>query len=490
MSPNRSQWPLILLPVLGVCFWFIVGFPMADRNESFIWITYLEQFSFAEIIQTPIPSIRNFRPLAQVATWSLYHLAGGSGILVQTLNFGLLCTAILTMVSLTPSAKLSDVRLLYLLMSILYFPTFAYVFNLHGIFYSVILLIVALLLKAGENVLIRWKKWIAISAILSFFHPLILVLNVAYMLGWLMQRRSVSVNRIIFAASALAIMFVLLHVLLPFSLFSVINVQNLLGTLRNLESHYLLKVFSLLLCALPFFGRQRRQQIWLLAIIVFYLPVALIMDLPILLLLSILILFNQIIEKNWALACLVAAAISFPLAVGSGSPTKASIFVFLLPYILTLPLPFSIINDDRIPRFTAALTIAGIVLCALVIRLEATIPVLSSLIGPVLVEKGKTYQLKSALVLATQQTPPRRILFLQEKQGNIRDRGQPKDRHNFPPTKQDELDVYQDYLLSGRASGRWYVVFGTEFPSDTLMLVHVLRERNCKPAYIYQARNE
>jgi hypothetical protein len=102
--------------VLGISFWFLLAFPFADRNESYIWITYLEKYSFPEIIQNPIPSIRGFRPLAQGATWCLYHLSGGNGILIQWINFVLLCAAIWVVIPLTQWAKLYEVHLFYLMM--------------------------------------------------------------------------------------------------------------------------------------------------------------------------------------------------------------------------------------------------------------------------------------------------------------------------------------------------------------------------------------
>jgi hypothetical protein len=123
--------------------------------------------------------------------------------------------------------------------------------------------------------------------------------------------------------------------------------------------------------------------------------------------------------------------------------------------------------------------------------MEIKVPVLSNVISPVLVEKGKSYQLESALILAGEEDPPRRIRFLQEKPGNIRDYGQPRQRDNFPPTKQIELDAYQHYLFSEHAWDTlpvWYLVFGTAARSDTLRVIHTLEEKNCQPAYLYASR--
>jgi hypothetical protein len=228
----------------------------------------------------------------------------------------------------------------------------------------------------------------------------------------------------------------------------------------------------------------------LLAVIVIYLPLAIIYDLPFLLLLGFLIALSLTIERKWSLVGIVAAAFFFPLAVGSGAPTKASIFLFLLPHVLLRSSFFSFDHKVWIPKAISLAMLIAIICCAVLIRLEIKIPLLSPLVRPLLVEKGKTYQLEKALILAQQQTPYRRIKFLQEKQANIRDKRQPKERDNFPPTKQKEFDVYQNYKLPERLSTTlptWYIAFGTELPNDTLLLLHTLYEKNCKPAYIYEA---
>ncbi|MEX2232397.1 MAG: hypothetical protein WD824_09570 [Cyclobacteriaceae bacterium] len=489
MSHIRNHWLLVLLPVLGFSFWFLLGFPFADRNESYIWITYLQQYSFLEIIQNPIPSIRSFRPLAQGATWCLYQLSGANGTLVQLINFVMLCVAIWIMIPLTHVSKLPDVRLFYLMIGFIYFSAFYYIFNLHGIFYSVILSLIALFLKAQDEVLTNWKKWFLISAILTMFHPFILIFYVAYLVGWLIEKQQVDKDKIIVLGSILVVLFVLLKLLLPFPIFSVIDIQNLAGTMRNVETHFVIKAFTLILCTLTFLDKTRHQQTLQLAIIAIYLPLAIIYDLPFLFLLAFLIVLSLVVERKWSLAGLVVAAISFPLAVGSGAPTKACIFIFLLPYLLLRPLSFSFVVNDRMPKAIAVAVFAGIICCAALIRSEVKIPLLSDLISPILVEKGKTYQLHKALVLAQQQTPQRLIRFLQQKQANIREKGQPKQRDNFPPTKQKELDTFQYYTLPKHLWDTlpiWYIAFGTPLPNDTFALIYTLEEKNCKPAYIYE----
>lgn len=490
MSQIKHHWLLIVLPVLGIGFWFFLAFPLADRNESYVWITYLQKYSFVEIIHNPIPSVRSFRPLAQAATWCLYHLSGSNGIIVQLINFVLLCVAVWIMIPLTKVSLLFEVRLFYVLIGIIYFHALYYIFNLHGIFYSVILLMIALFLKAEEGVLTNWKKWFLISFVLAFFHPFILIFYVGYLVGWLAEKKQVDRNKIMLLTFIMVASLVLLKLLSPFPMHSVINIQNLMGTMRNVETYNVIKTFTLLLCLLTFLNKTPQQRVLLLVVITVYLPLAIIYDLPFLFLLGFLIVLSLAIERKWSLACLVVAAIFFPIAVGSGAPTKASIFIFLLPHVLLRPLSFSFVIKDWIPKAIALAMLAGITCCAVLIRLEVKIPLLSSLVRPILVEKGKTYQLKKALKLAKQQSPPRQIRFLQEKPANIRDDGQPKKRDNFPPTKQNELDIYQHYALQEQGWNSlptWYMAFGTDLPNDTLRLVYTLREKNCKPAYIYEA---
>ncbi|HEX8041255.1 MAG TPA: hypothetical protein VF490_19035 [Chryseosolibacter sp.] len=486
----KNAGPLFILPVLGVSFWFAIAFPFGDRNESYLWIASLQESSFTEIVQHPIPSIRTFRPLAQGLTWCLYHLSGENGILTQVTNFVLLCVAIWMMIPLLEVSKRPYMRLLYLVIGFVYFSAFYYIFNLHGVFYSPMLVLIVFFLKAQDGVLRNWKWWLLACFILAFFHPLILVCFVAYVSGWLIEKRHVDMDKIILLGFILVILLILLNMFLPVPIQSVINVQNIVGTTRNVENHVVTKIFTLLFCFLAMLSGPRNQRVLLGGMIAAYLVAAAIYDLPFLLLLGFLILLTLVMEKRWSLAALVAAVIAFPLAVGSGAPTKASIFIFLLPYLLLRSLPLPVMNE-WVPRVTGIAGLAVITFCAMMVRMEINVPMLSPTISPVLVEKGKSYQLESALALAGRENPPRRIRFLQEKPGNIRDYGQPRERDNFPPTKQGELDVYQRYLFSGhvwKSLPVWYLAFGSPLERDTLRVIDTLREENCKPAYLYAPR--
>jgi len=492
MSHSKNHWLSFILPVLGIGFWFAIAYPFADRNESYTWIAWLREYSFIDIVQKPIPSIRNFRPMAQALTWCLYHLSGENGIIIQLMNFIALCAAIWIMISLTEAPRRFYLRLLYLMTGLIYISAFYYIFNLHGIFYSPILLMVALLLKAQEGVLIRWRKWLPISAVLGFFHPLIFVFYVAYVCGWIIERQAPGRYKLVLPVFLAAGLIILLNMVLPFSLFSVINTENILGTMRNVENHIIVRSFTLLLCLLTLVNKPPPLKAIFSGIIIMYVTTALIYNLPFLFLLGFLVLASLVIEGKWSLAGVASAAILFPIAVGSGAPTKASIFIFLLPYLLLRPVsvPVSAITE-RIPKTIALVLLAGIAVCAALVRNELRVPILSSMIRPILVEKGKTYQLQKALMLAHQGKPLRRIRFLQEKPANIRDYGQPRERDNFPPTKQKELDVFQRHVFSEQGlsmSAVWYMSFGTPVENDTLTVIHTLEEENCRPAYLYEVR--
>ena len=477
-----------MLPMSGFAFWFLIAFPIGDRNESYIWIAYLQQFSLPEIVQNAIPSIRGFRPLAQAVTWCLYHLSGQNGVLVQFMSFILLCVATGVIVSLTPKDKSFIVRLLYLVMGFVYFPAFYYIFNLHGIFYSVILLTVAMMLKADEGVVLHWRRWFPAAIILALFHPLILLLYLGLAAGWMLERKQIGTARIGLFAVLFMLSMALIRALVPFSMTSLIDVQNLLGTMNNVERHTVVKLFTFALCLLTLRTKHPGHRMLLLVLMLLYTPLAIVYDLPLLLLLGLLAVTTLVMMRKWSMAGILVTALLFPLAVGSGAPTKASVFLFLIPYALLPCLPVNYSPKQWIAAGVSIIMMAGIVICAALIRLEAKIPVVSRLVRPLLVEKGKTYQLERALEMAAAEVPPRRIVFLQEKQLGIRDSGQPEDRSDFPPTKQKELDVYQQFKLTGRLDGApvWYMAFGSELPADTLVLVHAIQERNCEAAYVYE----
>lgn len=491
MDIRKQPWIYFIIPVLGVCFWFIIGYPFANRNESYLWVTFLEQSSFLDILQNPIPSIRNFRPLAQALTWILYHLSGGNGLLVQFLNFTLLCISIWIMIPLLDRSKSLVFRFAYLILGFIYIPAFYFVFNLHGIFYSPILLFVATLLRAHEDVLLHWKKWFIISLALTFFHPFMVLFYVAFLVGLYIEREHFKVQQIITLAAILVTLGVIVNLLLPFPVFSVINIQNLLGTARNVEAHLIIKIFTFVLCLITILQRPRIQQYILICCIIVYLPISIVFNFPLLLLLGGLTLFNLVTQKRWAVAGLVAVSIAFPLAVGSGAPTKASIFIFLVPYLLLADLTIPWNLELKVFRTLSLMTTMLVLTAAILLRNGTSIPYLTGMIKPLLVEKGKTFQLEQALAEAQKSTPPNRIQFIQEKQGNIRDHGQPKNRDFFPPTKQKELDSYQHFLLQKHQSENlpvWYISFGESIQTDTLEFVTAINDKNCKPLYVYQLR--
>lgn len=493
MQQQKLHWSIALIPVMGLSFWFLLGFPFANRNESYLWIAYLEQFSFLEIIENPIPSIRNFRPLAQIVTWLLYHFAGNSGILVQLINFLVLCAAVSVMTSLTDREQSIGYRIAYMLMGFIYIPAFYYIFNLHGIFYSPILLFIACLIKADQKVLTQWKKWLIISVVIAFFHPFMILFYAAFLVGHYIRKEHLNTKQIAILAAIIAILMFFVSLLLPFPVLSLIDVKNLLGSTRNVESSTIISLFTLLLCVIGLIQKPRWQQYFLGGILLAYLPLCWFFNLPLLLLLGILLTINLIHTKNWPLAGLLVVSFSFPLVVGSGAPTKVCMFIFLVPYLLQWQPAFNInLQPVILKTGVAGFIIISSTVGALVLRVGADIPVLSKLVAPVLVEKGKTFQLETILREAQKQREVPHLHFLQEKQANIRDYGQPKKRDLFPPTKQKELNAYQQFLSKEKKTSNnviWYLSFGEPSAIDTLKLIKTINEKNCKPLYVYETKS-
>ena len=74
------------LAVLGISFWFVIGFPFANHNESFVIVTQLEHMSFSDVLVDRIYPVANYRPLGQAAAWLGYTLRGGSIGTLHTLH--------------------------------------------------------------------------------------------------------------------------------------------------------------------------------------------------------------------------------------------------------------------------------------------------------------------------------------------------------------------------------------------------------------------
>lgn len=67
-----------VLASVSVTFFFLLGFPFGNHNESLAWQVQLEQTDFVEVLTVKFFPVATHRPLGQVLAWFAFYLTGGS----------------------------------------------------------------------------------------------------------------------------------------------------------------------------------------------------------------------------------------------------------------------------------------------------------------------------------------------------------------------------------------------------------------------------
>ncbi|MGH3055479.1 MAG: hypothetical protein ACRDL7_10935, partial [Gaiellaceae bacterium] len=245
--------PLALLATAGIWFWFLVGFPFANHNESYDWVVWLERLDFRGALAGNLPSVTSLRPLATGLAWLLYRCAGRSIAPVELLNFAVTLMAWNALLLACTERRLFT--LLALLTGGVFFSGYLYLFHLHGIFYGPLLLMLAGLIHESVR---GWSgpalaRWCAIALLMALVHPFSLVFFVAVAFASPFEfaplRRAPSL-----AWLALACVLCLLAVraLVPAGRFSPLDQgpAALVTSFRMVEVHPLISAVALLLATL------------------------------------------------------------------------------------------------------------------------------------------------------------------------------------------------------------------------------------------------
>jgi hypothetical protein len=200
-------------------------------------------------------------------------------------------------------------------------------------------------------------------------------------------------------------------------------------------------------------------------------------------------LIKTMIDKNWALAALIAAAAILPLGSGSGSPTYV-VFVLMICAFITasdnrLPIP------DR-PVFKKSILVASLFLlgCLLALKADVQVPLLSSLAKPILAEEEKTHQLKEITLwkLENKEYVAHRLV-LYDAVGLPVNSDNTINRTNRPVASQVHLDIYMDFFEKGipnaGKTSALYVTFGNETLKGKELVFSVAGKWN-GPAYVFR----
>ena len=468
------------LAVLGISFWFVVGFPFANHNESFVIVTQLEHMSFSDVLVDRIYPVANYRPLGQAVAWLGYTLSGGSIAPVQLFNYIVAAAAWLVLFGALRERRVFG--LAALIAGGVFFSGYIYLFHLHGVFYSPFLLFMAMLFLIETRPLSR-PLLLAVSLaglVAAFFHPYALPVYVAALIGFILERpaefrpyRMVTIGGLAVAFGLLLFMVILPRhesvMTLPDMLAGLVTSYRMIEV--NTAVSAVAAVFTVLTgLSLP--AKVLRPTTGAIGAAILA-AVVWLMGMPLLAAWIFLCLVKAVLMRKWWLVFVLGGASLLPAPAATGSPTYA-VFVILM-CTGTLALGWSEAERwvrEPVARLGAVAVVAALLLLVL-LRTGVTVPGVSRLAAPIIAEKEKTYQLEEiARWLAASPYRDHEPVFLRSS-SNPRGATDIVDRRFRTPTNQEYLSKYMRMIRRGEAAqGRVvYLGFGGEdMPGATRIL--------------------
>lgn len=457
-APIRREPGLAWLSAVGVGVWFVVGFPFGNHNESYYWVARFEQESIWDITWTRTLAA-TFRPGGQSLAYIGWWMSQGESWPVQLLNFGLAACALWA-----SALAVRATRTFVLAAAVgggVFFTGYIYLFHLHGVFYSPVLLLIAALLhlrRAGD--IPEWLRdvaaWACSVAVGLLFHPYGLIIFLGYLGGVAIERWSRPSYRgwlRVGLLGALAVFALLANRPQWHRALSGDNVRAFLASYAFVEItpgiSALAGVFAIA-TVLGIEDTTRRRRLAFAAAALVGSAMAYLAGFPVTLVWVAMAAFKMAYLAEWALVGMMASAAMLPAIATSGSPTY-TIFVLLMS---TVALAWGCAASEhalqRIDRRWIAAGVLMMVTFTGALRMGVEVPVFSEVARPLVAERERTRQLESVIewMLASEYRGWQLTL---EESANPVDVGRGAiDRRRRPPTYQPYLDAYLD---SQRPSG-------------------------------------
>jgi hypothetical protein len=472
------------LALLGLSFWFLLGFPYANHNESFVIVAQLKDMGFEDVLIQRIYPVANYRPLGQAVAWIGYRIGDGTVFPVEVFNYIVAVAAWVLLFMALRERKIF--ALTALIAGGVLFTGYIYLFHLHGVFYSPLLVLIAMMFwvdGAGMN----RKRLILLSAcalVAAFFHPYALPVYGAGLAGMIVERRgSLTGLRGLIAGFFIAtfLLIVVLVVIPRHSsvLTSAEMVDGLFASYRMVEINLIVSLTALCLTvatalSLPG-GAWIRYSIAVGAGVAGLLFVKL--GVPVLFLWIVVCLVKAVLLKKWWMVLVLGGTAIFPAPAATGSPTYAIFALMMCAGIL--PYGWTVL-ENRIgapARPAAIVAITGGVILLVLLRFGVDLPVLSRLSRPLLAEQEKTFQMEHIVQwLLSSEYATYEPVFVRGV-SNPKDASDSIDRTFRPPTNQEYLSKYTRALRgpSAPAPSSDHIVLvgfgGESMPPGKVLLV-------------------
>lgn len=458
-----------LLSISGLSFWFFLGFPFANHNESYLWLVNLNRLGIVDVLTNNVSPPPTFRPLGMATAWVGYRLSGGSIFPQQAFNYLGAALAWLILFSATKEKKLFG--WVSILAGGAFFSGYIYLFHLHGVFYSPLLIFLAFLLARAISHNGVETSWLLVESALvvftSLYHTFAVPIYVAFMLGYFLENRRFATRKQLIIGSLLLVAYYGLVSILAPNKSLVLTTNTMLGLLTSykmVELNLAVSVasWSLSILAIISLNVSGRMKLVLGGVITALSLAFVLLNAPVVAIWIAVSLLKSVLIKKWSITFLILTTAMLPAATGTGSPMY-SIFVLMVCTYVT-PLGYSVIEKDSVLHDRVALASIMLVIAATVLlKADIHLPIVSRLVNPLLAEKEKTFQMENIIkwMMASDFRENRLILCEDARQPVMATNA--VNRRHRPPTSQFYLDVYF-YSLRTRqpnnSAGQLTVCFG------------------------------
>jgi hypothetical protein len=476
----------IVLGLAGLSYWFWLGFPFANHNESYAWIAQFRSMDLGDALTHHLIGVANVRPLGTGGAWLAYRASHGSIAPVELFNY------LLAVVAWAALALHQANRRVFALAALgvggVLFSGYVYLFHLHGIFYSPLLALLALLLSQDERPISRGRlgALFLASLVTALFHPFALPVFAAWTFGqWLERRLPLASTAAAIVASATLTRFLLTGAKsLPFG---PETWSGLAVSYRMVEIHPAVTVFALVLIAgTALTTRIPARPLYAATLVTAAIALAGATGsaLPVWIVAC---LVKLALERRWSWAGMLALAAIFPIAYPTGSPTYTVPAWMIAAATLALGATRLEGALARLPRILPW-TAAGLIACAwLAVRQGDQVPVLTRLAEPLIAERERTHQLEYVLDWALLSSRREDPVVLYREARSPSEAANAIDRIHRPPTQQAHLDRYLAEMRPGAGTGssRLLVTFGGE-PVPGAELIFRMRGAHAGEIRVYE----
>ncbi len=469
ITKGRAEVVFAMLTLLGLSFWFSLGFPFQHHNESYAWIGVLETMDLNSSFPDAVGPVVTPRPLGIITAWALFHLGSGSILWVEAFNFFLALGSWYVLYACSAQARTFSI--VSLLTTGVMFSGYIYLFHLHGVFYSPLLMFIALCCSRSQHeASIKSLCLLFLGAVIaSLFHPIALVFLVIFLPFYAYEKK---VSRPIYLTSIMLFLFafLIMRVLAGGVELALgpAQVEGLLASYRSVEVHDLVSLFAAALCLLTVFsirgvGPYLRLLLPLMALLIICSSLA---NVPIVALWIVVCGVKLCWLRRWSLAALLGVAFTIPAVTATGSPTYTIFSLFVGSFSLALDctkveekLAHDIVRPLAVSLLVVVVGLSGL------IRSGYRVPGLSSLAQPLLAEREKTWQMHKILQWYETASERKFPLLLHAEALPPRLSGNAIERRSRPPTQQAYLDEYlsaHNSLVKPDALGMLKITFGEQ----------------------------